>query len=66
MGFYALSKAARVQKVIKTLQSWNNTTLVQDALDEIVDVHSEVRYAKFSALTQQEVISYITKHKEKT
>jgi hypothetical protein len=35
--------------------------LVQDALDEIIDVHSEKRYAKFTAPTQEEVIAYLSK-----
>ncbi|VXB42500.1 HEAT repeats [Flavobacterium sp. 9AF] len=46
-------------KVIVHLNSWENKMLVLDALDEIVDVHSEKRYAKFSALSQEEVITYI-------
>jgi hypothetical protein len=31
-----------------------------DAIDEIIDVHSEKRYAKFTALTQDEVVDYIS------
>ncbi len=47
-------------KVIHGLNHWNNISLIQDAIDEIIDVHSEKRYAKFSALTQQQVIDYIS------
>lgn len=49
-------------KVIAYLNTWDNKKLIQDAVDEIVDVHSEKRYAKFTALTQQEVIDYIDKN----
>lgn len=48
-----------LSKVIDHLNTWENTKLVQEAADEIVDVHSEKRYAKFTALTQEEVIKYI-------
>lgn len=51
-----------LQKVVSHLNTWENKVLVQDAMDEIVDVHSEKRYAKFTALTQQEVIRYIDEH----
>ena len=51
-----------LEKVITHLNTWKNTALVHDAIDEIVDVHSEKRYAKFTALTQQEVIDYIAKN----
>ncbi|MBZ0328336.1 MAG: HEAT repeat domain-containing protein [Altibacter sp.] len=59
-------KKGCLPKVIKALQCWTNKAVVLDALDEIVDVHSEERYAAFSTLSQQQVISYITKHMEKT
>ncbi len=49
-------------KVIKALNTWHNKTLVKDALDEIVDVHSEKRYAKFSALSQEEVVNYLSEN----
>lgn len=49
-------------KVIAQLNQWENKQLVRDAADEIVDVHSEKRYAKFTAMTQQEVIDYIDKN----
>lgn len=47
--------------VVTALQNWENRTLVKDALIEIIDVHSEKRYAKFTALTQQEAILLIDK-----
>jgi hypothetical protein len=49
-------------KVIANLNTWSNKQLIEDAVDEIVDVHSEKRYAKFSALTQGEVVDYISKN----
>lgn len=48
--------------VISHLNEWENKQLVRDAADEIVDVHSEKRYAKFTALTQQQIIDYIDKN----
>jgi len=49
-------------KVISEIGSWENKELIRDAVDEIVDVHSEKRYAKFTAMTQKEVIIYISKN----
>lgn len=49
-------------KVIEHLNTWENKKLIKEATDEIVDVHSEKRYAKFTALTQQQVIDYIDNH----
>ena len=46
--------------VISALNTWENKELVFDAVTEIIDVHSEKRYAGFSALTQEEVVSYIS------
>ena len=46
--------------VISALNTWENKALVFDAVTEIIDVHSEKRYAGFSALTQEEVITCIT------
>ena len=48
--------------VISALKTWKNEALVLDAVDEIIDVHSEKRYAKFSALSQQEVVTYISEN----
>ncbi|WP_296383901.1 HEAT repeat domain-containing protein [Winogradskyella sp.] len=50
-------KRGCLQTVVSHLNTWQNKTLVQKALDEIVDVHN--RYKKFSVLTQQEAIDYI-------
>ncbi|MEL6809987.1 MAG: HEAT repeat domain-containing protein [Bacteroidota bacterium] len=48
--------------VVSALNQWANVELVRDAADEIVDVHSEKRYAKFSALTQEEVVTYLSEN----
>ena len=48
--------------VISVLNEWSNKALVLDAVDEIIDVHSEKRYAKFSALNQEEVVTYISEN----
>lgn len=55
-------KKGCLPKVIKALNNWDNKELVRDAVDEIIDVHSEKRYAKFSALSQEMVISYLSKN----
>jgi hypothetical protein len=57
-------KKGCLPKVVSALEGWTNKELIQEAIDEILDVHSEKRYASFSALSQQEVISYIAKHLE--
>lgn len=46
--------------VIKHLNTWKNKELVNEALDEIVDVHH--RYKNFAVLTRQEAIDYIDKN----
>jgi len=51
-------KQGCLEKVVSELQTWENTTLVTDALKEIVDVHQ--RYRNFSVKTQAEAISYIS------
>ena len=48
--------------VVAALQNWKDKALVKDALLEIIDVHSEKRYAKFTAMTQKEVVVYIATH----
>ncbi|MCH9661489.1 MAG: HEAT repeat domain-containing protein [Bacteroidetes bacterium] len=48
--------------VVNALNKWKNMGLIQDAADEIVDVHSEMRYAKFSALSQEEVVTYLSEN----
>ena len=49
-----------LKTVVEALNQWKNKALVQEALDEIVDVHE--RYKKFAVLSQQEAIDYIDKH----
>ena len=53
-------KKGCLEIVIADLKTWQNKQLVQDALDEIVDVHE--RYKNFSIKTQAEAIKYISKH----
>ena len=47
--------------VIAALKRWKDLPLVKEALLEIIDVHSEKRYAKFTTLSQKEVIREIEK-----
>jgi len=49
--------------VVSHLNTWENKSLVEKALDEIVDVHG--RYEKFAVLTQQQAINYIDKNYKK-
>lgn len=49
-----------LKTVIAHLNTWNNTELVNEAIDEIVDVH--YRYKKFAVLSQDEAIAYIDKN----
>jgi HEAT repeat protein len=49
-----------LKTVIEALNTWQNKTLVQEALDEIVDVHE--RYKKFAVMTQEDAIIYIDSH----
>ena len=56
LGQIAYKKGC-LKTVVKHLNTWKNKSLVEKALDEIVDVHN--RYKKFSVLTQQEAIDYI-------
>ncbi|MFK7782632.1 HEAT repeat domain-containing protein [Psychroserpens sp.] len=49
-----------LQTVVSHLQTWKNKSLVEKALDEIVDVHH--RYKKFAVLSKQEAIAYIDNH----
>ena len=55
-------KKGCLKTVINELNSWSNKILISDAIDEIIDVHSEKRYAKFTALTQEEVKIYIAEN----
>ncbi len=52
-------KKGCLETVAKELLTWENKTLVKEAIDEIIDVHE--RYKNFSAYTQQEAISYLSK-----
>ncbi|WP_198515613.1 HEAT repeat domain-containing protein [Ulvibacter sp. MAR_2010_11] len=61
LGQIAYKKGC-LPKVISALNTWKNKDLVSDAMLEIIDVHSEQRYAKFSALTQDEVMDYISEN----
>jgi HEAT repeat protein len=54
-------KKGCLPKVISALNTWENKELISDAIDEIIDVHSEKRYAKFTSLPQDEVVSYISR-----
>lgn len=56
LGQIAYKKGC-LQTVVATLNTWDNTALVEKALDEIVDVHD--RYKSFAVLTQKEAIAYI-------
>jgi HEAT repeat protein len=56
LGQIAYKKGC-LETVVADLQTWENKEIVRDALDEIIDVH--LRYANFSALTQEEAKAYI-------
>ncbi len=56
LGQIAYKKGC-LEIVVADFQTWENKEIVRDALDEIIDVH--LRYAHFSALTQEEARSYI-------
>lgn len=60
LGQIAYKKGC-LPKVISHLKLWTNKELVAKALDEIIDVHSVKRYAKFTAMNQQAVVDYIAK-----
>ncbi len=53
-------KRGCLKTVVEHLNTWGNKSLVEKALDEIVDVHD--RYKKFAVLTQQEAIDYIDQY----
>ena len=53
-------KKGCLETVIADLKTWENKQLVQDALEEIIDVHE--RYKNFSVKTKQQATKYITKH----
>jgi hypothetical protein len=58
LGQIAYKKGC-LQTVVADLQTWENHQLVNDALEEIIDVH--YRYRNFSALTQAQAKAYIAK-----
>lgn len=49
-----------IETVVEHLQTWENKQLVEDALEEIIDVHD--RYKDFAALTQEQARQYIAAH----
>ena len=53
-------KKGCLEKVIAELQTWENKTLVTDAIEEIIDVHH--RYRNFSFYTRQQAREYIATH----
>jgi HEAT repeat protein len=59
LGQIAYKKGC-LEIVVADLKTWENKEIVRDALDEIIDVH--MRYANFSALTQEEARKYIEKN----
>ena len=50
-------KKGCLQTVVEHLKSWSNTALVEEALEEIIDVHH--RYRNFAELTQKQAREYI-------
>lgn len=50
-------KKGCIETVIANLKLWENRQLVEDALEEIIDVHD--RYKDFAVLTQDEARQYI-------
>jgi len=60
LGQIAYKKGC-LETVVHALNDWDNQELVEKAFDEIVDVHR--RYKDFAILSQQEVITYIDKHR---
>ena len=53
-------KKGCLQTVIADLSTWENKTLTDDAVEEIIDVH--YRYRNFSVLTQEQAREYIGKN----
>lgn len=56
LGQVAYKKGC-LHTVVEHLQSWTNKELVQEALEEIIDVHH--RYRNFSHFTQEEAREYV-------
>lgn len=59
LGQIAYKKGC-LEAVVEHLKTWENKQLVQDALEEIIDVHD--RYKDFAVKTQEQAIQYIAKH----
>lgn len=59
LGQIAYKKGCLVT-VVADLKRWENKQLVEDALEEIIDVHE--RYKDFAVMTQAEIIKYIAKN----
>lgn len=59
LGQIAYKKGC-LETVVKHLKTWNNKELVENALEEIIDVHE--RYKNFSFYTQEQARQYITDH----
>lgn len=59
LGQIAYKKGC-LETVITDLKKWKNKELVNDALEEIIDVHD--RYKNFSVKTQEEAIHYIGRY----
>lgn len=57
-------KKGCLQTVVEHLRSWSNKELVEEALEEIIDVHH--RYRSFSELTQEQAREYIFDNYKKT
>lgn len=53
-------KKGCLQTVVMHLKKWENNELVQDALEEIIDVHE--RYKDFSFLSQEQARQFISTH----
>ncbi|MES2288033.1 MAG: HEAT repeat domain-containing protein [Bacteroidota bacterium] len=59
LGQIAYKKGC-LEIVVEHLKTWENKQLVQDALEEIIDVHD--RYKDFAIKTQEQATQYIAKH----
>lgn len=59
LGQIAYKKGC-LETVVRHLKTWENTELVKDALEEIIDVHK--RYEDFAVLTQKQAKDYIRKN----
>lgn len=59
LGQIAYKKGC-LETVVDQLKIWENIPLVQEAFEEIIDVHN--RYKNFAVKTQDQAIQYIAKH----